>query len=230
MLASFNFFLFIVFVLFSRTQSCTDWFSWSTDIHLIIFLPACIFNATFLLFISDMDNEIALLSIGSKNRRKRNLKIGWALKQRSRIFHIVKHPDDLEYMALHNRSSILSEYCFISFYFLFCVGCIICSLTSRAQPIFIHWIFAAFQFIFLFFSRSIFHIRSQLFGILCGKTTLIWDIPEAKVQKKMCSMIQFHDITSVNWEFCIQSGAAFPFIMFCNIAIYLQTPRCICVW
>lgn len=36
-------------------------------------------------------------------------------------------------------------------FYLFCVGCIICSLTSRAQPIFIHWIFAAFQFIFLFF-------------------------------------------------------------------------------
>lgn len=115
----------------------------------------------------------------------------WALEQPCRIFlifHIVKHPDDLKYMVLHNRSTILSV---CVFYFL----CVSVQFDFTSTTNFHSLNFCSFS-IYLVFA-SPFLCRSQLFRILCGETTPKWDIPEAKVQKKQHRVL--HD--SVPWYY-----------------------------
>lgn len=129
-------------------------------------------------------------------------------------FHIVEHPDDFPDYTILN---ILSARQRSRFSRLLSLAPCVYVVWLHKQPIFIHWIFAAFQFRFFFSSFFVFLLPNEMLWTLYfeSRRRSKWNAMycgEAKVlQKENCSMNQY--ITLVNWKFCIQSVAAFPLFL-----------------
>lgn len=89
----------------------------------------------------------------------------------------------------------------------------VCRSTAQ-QPIFIHWIFAAFQFFFFILATA----PTQLFWITCQGIMLQMGMLWLQRCKKL-----FHDsVILPQWieSFCIQSVAEFPFFMGFDMVFY----------